>query len=289
MLVLQALFFYLKKKDCMNIKFKICENYSHEFVGEKIDEFNSIYQNIKVYDLNILGKTLVLDDYIMVADYDENIYHELMVHPACLLLNEYNRALIIGGGDLLCAKRLLQYPFKIIDQFEIDIEVTNMMLKHFNHHQSFQTFTHHRFNPQYQDALQAIPKIQYEYDFISLDLNDPAQEEMKSNPLFTLDFYRNCYKKLSPNGLMTVQIGCPETFKEHFEKQVENLNKIFNYHLIYGQYMRCYGTYQFFYLGSKKEIHYHEKYVKDKLSLYKISKFNYHDIQEIIIKSKKYA
>ena len=45
---------------------------------------------------------------------------------------------------------------------------------------------------------------------------------------------------------MTVQIGCPYLFKSHFTHNVKTLKLLFKYVAIYGQYMRCYGTYQFF-------------------------------------------
>ncbi len=235
----------------MKIEFKISNGYWHQFDGKKIDEVQSSFQNIKVYDLEILGRTLVLDDYIMVAEFDEHIYHELMVHPACQTLKKYDRALIVGGGDLLCAQRVLKYPFKMVDQFEIDVEVTNMMLKHFKY-KGFDVFSHARFNPQYRDALKIMDE-NHQYDFIALDLNDPAENDMTSHPLFTASFYKNCYEKLSNHGIMTVQVGCPETFHHHFMNQINSLHELFEHHLIYGRYMRCYGTYQYFYMGMKEK------------------------------------
>lgn len=212
--------------------------------GELLEEFNSKYQNVKMINHPEMGNTMILDDYIMVAEKDEHQYHELITHPNCLQLKSFNKALIIGGGDGLCAEELLKYPFESVTLVEIDKAVSDMAEKYFKSSLN-NTFQNPRFKGIYQDALAFFPTTD-KYNFIALDLNDPTEEFMHSHPLYSGDFYNSCKNSLEDDGIMVVQIGCPHLFTKHFKHNVELLKKQFKYVAIYGQYMRCYGTYQYF-------------------------------------------
>lgn len=212
--------------------------------GILLEEVNSDYQNIKVISHPEMGNTLILDDYIMVTQKDEYQYHELITHPNCLQLKHWNKALIIGGGDGLCAEEVLKYPFNEVTLVEIDQTVSEISKKYFNNELK-STFENPRFNGLYQDALKFFPNND-KFDFIALDLNDPAEEFMHSHPLYSGDFYQSCKQSLSKDGIMVVQIGCPYLFTKHFQYNLKLLKSMFKHVAVYGQYMRCYGTYQFF-------------------------------------------
>jgi spermidine synthase len=127
---------------------------------------------------------------------------------------------------------------------EIDKAVSDMAEKYFKSGLN-NTFQNPRFKCLYQDALTFFPTTE-KYNFIALDLNDPTEEFMHSHPLYSGDFYNSCKSSLEDDGIMVVQIGCPHLFTKHFKHNVELLKKQFKYVAIYGQYMRCYGTYQYF-------------------------------------------
>lgn len=204
----------------------------------------SQWQDIKVIENPEMGKTLVLDDYIMVSQKDEHQYHELIVHPNCVQLPTFNNALIIGGGDGLCAEEMLKYPFDSVDLVEID-EAVSTVSREFFAQELGGTFNNVRFHPHYQDALQFFPHDK-RYDFIALDLNDPAEDFMHSHPLYSGEFYQTCKNHLAEKSIMVVQVGCPYLFTPHFLRNIKMLKKMFKHVAIYGQYMRCYGTYQYF-------------------------------------------
>ncbi|HCG72361.1 MAG TPA: spermidine synthase, partial [Nitrospina sp.] len=44
------------------------------------------------------------------STYDEERYHEPLVHPLMGLIEERNDILILGGGDGLAAREILKYP-----------------------------------------------------------------------------------------------------------------------------------------------------------------------------------
>ena len=219
--------------------------------GVLLEESNSPYQKVSVIYNEEMGNTLILDDYIMVTEKDEHQYHELIVHPNCSQLTSHNNALIIGGGDGLCAEELLKYKFNLIDMVEIDEDVSKVSQKYFSK-QLGTTFNNPRLSTHYQDALIFLKNVSpnNKYDFIALDLNDPAEDFMHSHPLYSNNFYELCKSHLSSTGIMVAQIGCPHLFQEHFLRNAKTLKSMFKYHMIYGMYMRCYGTYQYFIAGS---------------------------------------
>lgn len=224
--------------------FKSSPNTGFYWDGVLLEKFQSAYQDIAVIYHEEMGNTLLLDNYIMVAENDEHQYHELIVHPNCTQLSHHDRALIIGGGDGLCAEETLKYPFKHIDMVEIDEAVSKISQKYFSK-QLGDTFDNPRLHTHYQDALTYLPQNN-KYDFIALDLNDPAEDFMHSHPLYNGNFYDLCKSQLHHHGIMVTQVGCPYLFQEHFIRNVKMLKTMFKYHMVYGMYMRCYGTYQYF-------------------------------------------
>lgn len=224
--------------------FKSSHNSGYYFDGCLIKHVISNYQDIKIIYNQDMGHILLLDDKVMITEKDEYQYHELITHPNCLQLSQFEHALIIGGGDGLCAEELLKYPFKTVTQVEIDPIVSEISQEFFKT-QLGNTFQNPKFITKYQDALTFFNDEKI-YNYISLDLTDPDEEYTHSNPLYSGEFYNTCKEHLYDNGIIVVQIACPYLFKEHFKRNIAQLKNLFKYTALYGKYMRCYGTYQYF-------------------------------------------
>lgn len=230
--------------------FKTTQFGGYYFNGEILHQETTPYQEIKVIYNKEMGNMLLLNDCVMITQKDEYQYHELMVHPNCIQLESFNKALIIGGGDGLCARELLKYPFKKIELVEIDKKVPLITQQYFKKELEG-TFENPILNTHFQDAINFLPKkteiLESEkFDFISLDLTDPTEEFLHTHELFNGQYYKSCKKYLSEKGILVAQIGCPYTLEKSFLSSIKSLNEIFNHVIIYGLYMRCYGTYQYF-------------------------------------------
>ncbi len=72
------------KNELKTFNFKLTDDNSVGFSWEAklLEEKQSAYQNIKIIEHPQFGKALLLDDYVMFCEYDENKYHELIVYPA---------------------------------------------------------------------------------------------------------------------------------------------------------------------------------------------------------------
>jgi len=75
------------------------------------------YQQVTIATHKEFGKLLLLDGSLQLATSDEEIYHEMIVHPVMLSHPSPRRVLIIGGGDGGAAREVLKY--QRVDQVQI--------------------------------------------------------------------------------------------------------------------------------------------------------------------------
>lgn len=211
------------------------------FNGIVLHHQKSQFQDIKIIENKDYGRTLLLDNKVMLCERDEHEYHELIVHPACLQLYNFKNALIIGGGDCFTAKSVLQYPFINVDLVEIDKDVVDVCKEYFKEPLG-NIFQNTRFNIFYEDAFQF--KSDKLYDYIALDLTDPDMDISQS--LYSEYAFEDIKKKMSESSILTVQAASPFDYALTFQKTFKTLSKLFKNVAAYGKYMGMYGTYQYF-------------------------------------------
>ena len=152
---------------------------------------------------------LFLDGKLQFSTADEYRYHECLVHPAVAAARPKSRALILGGGDGMAARELLKYAkIKTIHLVDIDPEMTRIfrdipLLARLND----KAFSNERVTVFNQDAMSFLEKTENTYDIILMDLPDP--NNLSLGKLYTLSFYQLAARRLSPEGVMTIQSSSP--------------------------------------------------------------------------------
>ncbi|MFA6782963.1 MAG: spermidine synthase, partial [Sedimentibacter sp.] len=68
-------------------------------VDRHIISVKSDFQKIDVFDTPEFGRVLVIDDYIMLTEKDEFIYHEMITHVPMAVNPNIKKVLVIGAGD----------------------------------------------------------------------------------------------------------------------------------------------------------------------------------------------
>ena len=68
-------------------------------VNKHLKSLKTKFQKLDVYQTKGMGKMLLLDDIIMLTEFDEFAYHEMIVHPAFFVHPNARKVLVIGGGD----------------------------------------------------------------------------------------------------------------------------------------------------------------------------------------------
>lgn len=174
-------------------------------VKEQLCHKQSDFQSISVYNSFEFGRFLTLDGIMMLTEKDEFIYHEMMVHvPMAANLNIKN-VLVIGAGDGGILRELSKYEsIESIDLVEIDEEVINVCKEFLP--QTACGFDNPKANIHIADGLKFIRHIENKYDLIIVDSTDPSGP---GEVLFSKEFYGNCYKALTENGVLVNQHESP--------------------------------------------------------------------------------
>ena len=165
----------------------------------------SEFQQIDVFESEEFGRFLTLDGFMMLTEKDEFIYHEMIVHVPMSVNPNIKKVLVIGAGDGGVLRELTRYDsIEKIDLVEIDEKVVEVCRKYLP--QTACKFDDKRVNLYFQDGLKFIRRCENEYDLIIVDSTDPFGP---GEGLFTKEFYGNCCKALTADGIMVNQHESP--------------------------------------------------------------------------------
>lgn len=175
-------------------------------VTSKLEEVQSPFQKIEMYDTEWFGKLMIIDGCTMVSDRDNYLYHEMMTHPVLYTHPSPKRVWVIGGGDCGSLKEVLRHPeVEEAIQIEIDEEVTRLAEKYFPDLCSS--------NGDPRAKLLFIDGIQWvkdapdnSVDVIIVDSTDPVGP---AEGLFNQAFYRECLRCLGDTGILVQQSESP--------------------------------------------------------------------------------
>lgn len=162
----------------------------------------SPFQKMVMAQNDTYGRFFTLNGYVQVTAKDEFVYHDMIVHPAMAVNPAIKRVLIIGGGDGGTAREVCRYPhIEKIDMVEIDEMVVRLCRQYLP--QTAAVFDNPRLNLIIGDGLAHVMNSPDDsYDLILVDSTDPVGP---GEGLFTREFYRNCSRILSPEGIMINQ------------------------------------------------------------------------------------
>jgi len=179
-------------------------------------------QKSPVYSLFINGRT-------QFSSIDENVYHEMLVHPVLAASAKQQNILIIGGGDGLAAREVLKWNPKQITMLELDesmIEffrqekfdeergkVINKPLLELNAY----ALSDPRMKITFGDAFNQVDELLNNnqlFDAIIVDLPDPSHPDL--NKLYSDRFYLKLRHLLTGDGAIIVQSTSPYHAKNAF-------------------------------------------------------------------------
>ncbi len=181
-----------------------------------IEQYDSEFQRIEIYQTKPFGKMLVLDGVIMTTDSDEFSYHEMIAHvPLCTHQNP-ETVCVIGGGDGGTIREVLKHPsVRNVDICEIDGDVIRLSEKHLPALAS--SFSDSRVTVYTEDGADFLRNHKNKYDIIIVDSSDPIGP---AEVLFSEEFYRTMKESLHDTGIAVTQ---SESFFYHLDI-IERLN-----------------------------------------------------------------
>lgn len=181
------------------------------------------FQKLSVVETLELGKALILDGALQIAEKDEFIYHEMIAHVPILSHPGPERILIVGGGDGGALREIARYPeVQSIEMVEIDQRVIDISKRYFPKVAS--AFSDKRLKLHIADGIAFAQEQRGPYDVIVVDSSDPVGP---AEQLFTEQFYRHLYRLLDQDGMLVVQSESPIFYADYFKNTYKNMNKVF--------------------------------------------------------------
>ena len=222
-------------------------------VSRQLYSRQSQFQRIDVFESEEYGRFLTLDGYMMLTERDEFIYHEMITHVPMALNPAIEKVLVIGAGDGGVARELIRYKtIKQIDVVEIDPQVVEVCRQFLNI--TACGFDDKRVRIYYQDGLKYVRKLNASYDLIIVDSTDPFGP---GEGLFTREFYGNCFKALSDNGILVNQHESPfyENDARAMQQAHRNLVKVFPLSRVYQAHIPTYASGYWLFGFASKGLH----------------------------------
>ncbi|HCW74429.1 MAG TPA: spermidine synthase [Clostridiaceae bacterium] len=188
-------------------------------VEQQLYSGKSDFQRIDVFQSNEFGKFFTLDGLVMITEKDEFIYHDMIVHVPMATNPNIRKVLVIGAGDGGTVRELVRYDsIEKIDMVEIDKLVVDVCRKYFPN--STSGLDDERVSLYFQDGLKFVSEKENEYDLIIVDSTDPIGP---GEGLFTREFYSNCHRALTKDGILVNQHESP--FYEDYAKAMQRAHK----------------------------------------------------------------
>ncbi|MBE9516776.1 MAG: polyamine aminopropyltransferase [Proteobacteria bacterium] len=175
-------------------------------LGAKIHEEQTPYQLLAIYETAQWGNLMTLDGLVMLTTRDNFLYHEMMTHPALLTHPDPKRVLIIGGGDCGTLREVLKHPgMEQVVQAELDERVTRVSEQYFP--ELCESNNDSRAQLEFVDGIKWVEDAEPgDYDIIIIDSTDPIGQAAR---LFSAEFYNDCNKALSGQGILIAQSESP--------------------------------------------------------------------------------
>lgn len=152
---------------------------------------------------------LFLNGQEQFSTYDEERYHEPLVHPAVMLAPDPREVLVIGGGDGLAARELLKHSrVERITLVDMDPAMTRAATTHpilLDINQG--SLNDPRVTVINQDAAEFVMNTEKRFGVIIADLPDPDSIDLMH--LYSQRFYLAIRKLLSRGGIMVTQATSP--------------------------------------------------------------------------------
>lgn len=184
----------------------------------------SAYQEIRIVETEPFGRALILDNAIQTTERDEFFYHEMLVHPAAVAHAEPRRALVIGGGDGGCLRRVLEHPVERAVLVDIDGEVVRLC-RQLLPSISAGAFEDARTELVIGDGLEYVAAVPAaSFDLIIVDSTDPAGPGAR---LIAGEFFEHAHRLLTREGIFATQSGSPLYGLRHLRTTLVNLGRHF--------------------------------------------------------------
>lgn len=175
-------------------------------VRAKLDEVQSPFQKIEIWESTDWGNVMLIDGAMMLTTRDNFLYHEMMSHPALFTHADPRQVVIIGGGDCGTLREVLKHDgVERAVQCDIDEQVTRMSEKYFP--ELCESNDDPRAELLFDDGIAYMKNVAAgSLDIVIVDSTDPVGP---AEGLFNRAFYESCFRALRDDGILVQQSESP--------------------------------------------------------------------------------
>ena len=213
----------------------------------------SEYQQIDIFETPEFGRVLALDGNVMLTERDEFIYDEMITHVPMSVHPGIEDVLVIGAGDGGTIRELCRFKsVEHIDMVEIDRRVVELCREFLP--QTACSLDDPRVHIYYEDGLKFVRRAENEYDLIIVDSTDPFGP---GEGLFTKEFYGNCYKALTDDGILVNQHESTfyDEYAEAMKRAHSRIKSFFPIALVYQAHIPTYPSGHWLFGFASKKYH----------------------------------
>lgn len=241
----------------MNMEFWYTEEHTEDTrfsirVDKQLYSAKSEFQRIDIFDSKEFGRFLTLDGLMMLTEKDEFIYHDMIVHVPMAANPAIKKVLVIGAGDGGTVRELTRYSsIEKIDMVEIDEMVVKACLEFIP--KTASKLGDSRVSLFFEDGLKFVRGKVNEYDLIIVDSTDPFGP---GEGLFTKEFYGNCYKALTEDGILVNQHECPyyDSYAKSMKRAHDRIVELFPIAKVYQAHIPTYPSGHWLFGFASKKI-----------------------------------
>ncbi|MDQ2701836.1 MAG: polyamine aminopropyltransferase [Pseudomonadota bacterium] len=188
----------------------------------KLDEVQSPFQKIEIYESTDWGNLMLIDGAMMLTARDNFLYHEMMSHPALFTHANPRNVVIIGGGDCGTLREVLRHPgVASAVQCDIDEQVTRMSEKYFP--ELCESNGDARAQLLFDDGVAYMANCAPgSVDIVIVDSTDPVGP---AEGLFNKAFYDSCFRALREDGILVQQSESPLALLELIREMRAEMGK----------------------------------------------------------------
>jgi spermidine synthase len=143
------------------------------------------------------------------SSFDEEKYHEPLVHPAMKLAAEHSNILILGGGDGLALREIWKHDgVEKVTLVDLDADMTTFARTHpVLTRLNKNSMADPRLLLVHMDAGKYLRDNHEKYSVVIIDLPDPDTVDLMH--LYSVDFYNLIRSKLRKGGVIVTQASSP--------------------------------------------------------------------------------
>ncbi|MFN0073986.1 MAG: spermidine synthase [Chloroflexota bacterium] len=212
------------------------------------------FQRVDIVETTAYGRTLLLDGALQSTAADERAYHEMLIHPGLVTIDQPRQVLIIGGGEGATLREVLRHnTIQRAVMVDIDGELVEICKRDLAiMHQG--AFDDPRAEVRIQDGADFLKASPGQFDLIVYDLTDPGSD--LPGPLLSEDFLRLAKSALTLEGMLVMnpfRIGVKGL--SPFSLTVRaTLQRLFVNVELYASYIHSFLWYCGFYLASDARL-----------------------------------